>query len=339
MLKRTVQQTASRLIWKAVLTAFFVLVAAGAASSAERVRFMTNWKAQAEHGGFYQAIATGIFKKYGLDVTLRMGGPGANNSQLLAGGAIDINLATNTSQALNFLKNNVPMITVAAIYQKDPQVLISHPGQGNDSIAAMQGKPILISTAARTTWWQYFMIKYGFKDSQIRRYTFQMAPFLVNKKAIQQGYVTSEPFYIKKEGVDPIVNLIADAGWPSYSAMLTTSKDWVDNKTDVVRKFVNGSIEGWYSYLYGNPAPANVLIQKDNKEMKDAQIVFGIAQMKKHGIVDSGDAKKLGIGAMTQARLKAFFEVMSQAGLFDKNLPYMKAFDLRFVNKKHGMKM
>ena len=324
MARKIRHRSTRRSVLKGVLivaVAFAIGVSAGSASSAERVRFMTNWKAQAEHGGFYQAIATGIYKKYGLDVKLRMGGPGANNSQLLAGGAIDINLSTNASMALNFLKNDIPMITIAAIFQKDPQVLISHPGQGNDTIAAMKGKPIMISTAARTTWWPFFKARYGFKDSQIRRYTFQMAPFLVDKKAIQQGYVTSEPFYIRKEGVNPIVNLIADAGWPSYSAMLTTSKDWVDNKTEVVRKFVNGSIEGWYSYLYGDPAPANKLIKKDNQEMKDDQIVFGISKMKEHGIVDSGDTKKLGIGAMTQARLKSFLRSWSRPGCSTRACP------------------
>ncbi len=337
MTMKSMLRTTSRFLWIGLVAALAVAWIVQPALSADKVKFMTNWKAQAEHGGFYQAIATGIYKKKGLDVTLRMGGPGANNPQLLAGGAIDINLSTNTGMALNFLKNNVPMITVAAIFQKDPQVLISHPGQGNDTIPAMKGKPIMISTAARNTWWIYFRQKYGFKDNQIRRYTFQMAPFLVDKKAIQQGYVSSEPFYIKKEGVNPIVNLIADTGWPAYSALLTTSKDWVDNKTDVVRKFVEGSIEGWYSYLFKNPAPANKLIQKDNKEMSSAQIVYGISKLKEHGIVDGADAKRLGIGTMTEPRIKEFFELMSNAGLYDKNMKYMKAFDLRFVNKKHGM--
>ena len=309
------------------------------AQSAEKFVFGTNWKAEAEHGGFYQALAEGRYAKYGLDVTIRQGGPQVNHNQLLAAGVLDAAMISNNAEGLNFLKNDIPMVTVAAFFQKDPQVLLTHPGSPIRSIPEMKGRPIMISADARDTWWRYFELRFGFDESQIRRYTFNLAPFLVNEEAIQQGYVTSEPFMAQREGVKAKVFLIADTGWPAYSTMVTVSKELAAKKPSVVQRFLNASIEGWYSYLYGDPRPGNRLIKKTNPEMSDALIAYGIAKMKEYGIVDSGDALKLGIGAMTQERLAAFFDAMVRSGLYPAEMNHLSAFDLRFVNKGHGTKM
>ena len=307
------------------------------AQSLEKLTFGTNWKAQAEHGGYYQAVATGIYKKAGLDVTIRMGGPQINHPQLLASGVIDFNMGSNCFNALNYVKNSIPMVCVGAIFQKDPQVLVSHAGQGNDSLAAMKGKPIMISPVARAGYWQFLRVKFGYTDDQIRTYTFNMAPFLADKSAIQQGFLTSEPFKLEKAGAKVVVHLLADAGYSTYATTIETSWKLVNEKPDVVQRFVNATIEGWYSYLYGDPSPANALIKKDNPEMTDDQIAHSIATLKKYGIADSGDAEKLGIGAMSDARWKDFLGIVVEAGLYPADLDLKRAYTLQFVNKKHGM--
>jgi len=307
------------------------------ASAADTVSFGTDWKAEAEHGGYYQAIATGIYRKHGLDVALRQGGPQVNHAQLLAAGRLDFNLAPNSFGPLNFVSENIPMVAVAAIFQKDPSVLIAHPGQGNDTLAALKGKPIMIGSDTRVTSWNFLKSKFGYTDDQIRPYTFSVAPFLADPKAIQQGYLSSEPFTIEAQGVKPVVMLIADAGYASYGSLIQTSNKMVREKPDLVRRFVDASIEGWYSYLYGDPAPGNGLIKRDNPEMTDALLAYGIAKIKEYGIVDSGHAKTAGIGAMTEARWRNFFDTMASVGVFPKNLEFQKAFTLQFVNKKVGM--
>jgi NitT/TauT family transport system substrate-binding protein len=305
---------------------------------AQSVTFGTDWKAEAEHGGFYQAIATGIYKKYGLDVTLRQGGPQVNHAQLLAAGVLDFNLASNSFEPLNFAQQNIPMVAVAAIFQKDPAVLIAHAGEGNDNLAALKGKPIMISGATRAGSWLFLKEKFGYTDDQIRPYNFSAAPFLADPKAIQQGYLSSEPYTIEQAGVKPVVMLLADAGYASYGSIVQCSAKLVADKPDLVQRFVNASIEGWYSYLYGDPTPGNELIKKDNSEMNDALIAYGIAKIKEYGIVDSGDAKKDGIGAMTDERWKDFFDTMVKAGLYPVDTDYKKAFTLKFVDKGFGMK-
>jgi NitT/TauT family transport system substrate-binding protein len=326
-----------RLLISAVLGA-----AAGLActdnATAETVSFGTDWKAEAEHGGYYQAIAAGIYRQHGLEVTLRQGGPQVNHAQLLAAGRLDFNLAPNSFGPLNLAAENIPMVAVAAIFQKDPSVLIAHPGQGNDSLAALKGKPIMIGSDTRITSWMFLKSKFGYADDQIRPYTFSVAPFLVDPGAVQQGYLSSEPFTIESQGVNPVVLLLADAGYSSYGSLIQTSDKLAQEKPDLVQRFVDASVEGWYGYLYGDPTPANELIKRDNPEMSDALLAYGIAKIKEYGIVDSGDAKTNGIGAMTEVRWRDFFDTMANAGVYPKGLDFHKAYTLRFVNKKVGMR-
>jgi NitT/TauT family transport system substrate-binding protein len=326
-----------RVLIGAVLGAAVAFAAVGGAL-AEEVSFGTDWKAEAEHGGYYQAIATGIYRGHGLEVSLRQGGPQVNHAQLLAAGRLDFNLAPNSFGPLNFVSEKIPMVAVAAIFQKDPSVLIAHPGQGNDSLAALKGKPIMIGSDTRITSWMFLKKKFGYTDDQIRPYTFSVAPFLADPKAVQQGYLTSEPFTIESEGVKPVVMLLADAGYSSYGSLIQTSDKLAREKPDLVQRFVDASIEGWYSYLYGDPAPGNALIKRDNPEMSDALLAYGIAKIKEYGIVDSGDAKTNGIGAMTEARWRDFFDTMASAGVYPKDLDFHKAYTLQFVDKKVGMR-
>ena len=325
---------------RALGLALAVLVASAVSATADdKVTFGTDWKAEAEHGGYYQAIATGIYKKHGLDVTLRPGGPQVNHAQLLAAGRLDFNEAPNSFISLNFVKENIPMVAVAAIFQKDPSVLIAHTGVGNDSLAALKGKPIMIGADTRVGWWLFLKAKFGYTDDQIRPYTFNVGPFLVDKNAVQQGYLTSEPFLIEQQGVKPNVFLIADAGYASYGSLIQTSRKLVQENPDLVQRFVDASIEGWYSYLYGDPAPANALIKKDNPEMTDAVLAYAIAKIKEKGIVDSGEALKDGIGAMTEARWQDFANVMEEQGLYPKTLDVKQAYLRQFVNKRVGVNL
>jgi len=314
-----------------------MLVAIPICRAADQVSFGTDWKAEAEHGGYYQAIATGIYEKHGLSVTLRQGGPQVNHAQLLAAGRLDFNEAPNSFVSLNYVKENIPMVAVAALFQKDPSVLIAHAGVGNDTLAALKGKPIMISTDTRAGWWLFLKAKFGYSDNQIRPYTFNVAPFLVDKNAVQQGYLTSEPYLIEQQHATPVVFLLADAGYASYGSLIQTSRKLVEEKPDLVQRFVDASIEGWYSYLYGDPSPANALIKRDNPEMTDDVLAYARRKLKEYGIVDSGDTEAGGIGAMSESRWRDFFKVMADEGLYAKDLDYKRAYAAQFVNKRVGM--
>ena len=318
-------------------TVLLVTAASLPAQALDQVTFGTDWRAEAEHGGYYQAIATGIYERYGLAVTLRQGGPQVNHTQLLAAGRLDFDEAPNSFIGLNFAQQAIPMVAVASFFQKDPSVLIAHPNVGNDNLAALKGKPIMIGADTRVGYWLFLKAKFGYSDDQIRPYNFNAAPFLADKNAVQQGYLTSEPFIIEKQGVDPVVMLLADSGYTSYGSLIETSQKLIDEKPDLVQRFVNASAEGWYSYLYGDPAPANALIKRDNPEQTDDLLVYAIAKIKANGIVDSGDSLSQGIGAMSDARWQSFFEVMAEQGLYPKTLDWKKAYTLRFVNQRAGM--
>jgi len=316
-----------------------VLGARANAQVLDKVSYQTNWRAQAEHGGFYYAVANGIYKKYGIDADIRMGGPQQNPSQLLLGGAVDM-IMSNSFECIRYVEQNLPFICIASIFQKDPQVLICHPGQGNDSLAALKGKPILVGGAGRTSYWPFLKAKFGYTDEQIRPYTFNMAPFLADKTVCQQGFLSSEPYAIKVEGkVEPVVHLIADAGFDNYNTTINISRKMATEKKDVVQRFVTASLEGWALYMKngeGNAA-ANALIKKDNPDMSDDKIAYAIKVMSEYGIVMSGDALKLGLGAMTDARWANFYKQMTEAGVFPAGIDVKKAYSLDFINKGVGL--
>jgi NitT/TauT family transport system substrate-binding protein len=311
---------------------------AALAQTLDKISFGTNWVAEGEHGGFYQAVADGTYRRYGLDVTIVPGGPQVNNQLLLAVGRIDFFMSTNTLQSFDAVAQNIPTLAVAAMFQKDPQVMIAHPNRGIDSLRDLKGLTLFISQEGVITYFQWLKREFGLSDSQVKPYTFNPQPFIVDPNSAMQGYVTSEPYAIQKIiGWKPKVFLLADNGFKSYSTLIQTRREIVDRKADTVRRFVDASIIGWYNYLYGDNRAANALIKRDNPEMTDDLLAYTVATMKEYGIVDSGDAKELGIGAMTDARFAAFYEEMVAAGVVKANLDTRKAYTLRFVNKKVGM--
>jgi NitT/TauT family transport system substrate-binding protein len=319
----------------------FLLIAltATGAHAQDKVTFATNWKAQAAHGGFYQAVADGTYKQFGLDVTIQQGGPQVNNRPLLPAGRIDFLMTGNLLHSFDNVKNNVPTVVVAAMFQKDPQALMAHPGQGYENFAKLKDAPLaLIAKDAQFSWWQWLKAVHGFKDEALKPYNYNLGPFLSNKKAIQQGYSVAEPIYIESQGkFKPVVHLLADHGFSTYSTVIEVRTDTVKARPELVQRFVDASIVGWVNYLYGKRAAANAMMIKDNPEMTEAEIEASVVLMKQQGIVDSGEAKGNGIGAMSMARIKDFYEQMVKAGLYKAGeVDLAKVATLQFVNRRVG---
>ena len=298
------------------------------------IRFATDWRAQAEHGGFYEALANGEYARRGLDVQIIQGGPGVNVPQLLAAGSVEMGMGSNSFIVMNLAQENVPVKAVAAFFQKDPQVLIAHPDAGVEAIADLKGHPILLSDASVTAFWVWLKAKYGFTDSQVRKYTFNSAPFLADKRAAQQGYVTSEPYTIEKEaGLKPKVFLLADNGYPGYATMALAPDSLIAKNPAAVKAFVEASAQGWHDYLYGDPAPADALIRKANPEMTQDVLDQARAKLKSYGIVDGGLGAGETVGAMTDARWTTFFDMAAGQGVYPKTLDPKRAYTLQFVGK------
>ena len=313
-------------------------LAAGPASAADKVTFGTNWLAEAEHGGYYQAVADGTFAKYGLDVTILPGGPQANNRLLLAAGKIEFYMGGNMIQAYTAVEQKIPILVVAAHFQKDPQIFMSHPGAGLDKFADLTKAPAFVGKEGIASFYQWMVAFHGFKEDNIKPYNFNAGPFIADKTSIQQGYLTSEPFEVEKQGkFKPNIFLLADQGFSTYATTVETRSELVEKNADLVQRFVDASTIGWYNYLYGDNAKANAAIKKDNPDITDDQIAFSIGKMKEYGIVDSGDTLKLGIGAMTDEKMKDFFDKMVKAKVVAAGVDYKKSYTLKFVNKSVGI--
>jgi NitT/TauT family transport system substrate-binding protein len=330
------------LLLRALTTGLLAIVMAGspadAQTSLDKVSFGTNWVAEAEHGGFFQALADGTYKNYGLDVTIVPGGPNDNNRMLLIAGKLDFFMAANTLMSFDAVANNVPVVTVAAMFQKDPQVFLTHPESKVAKLDDLKPLTLFVSKEGIPTYFQWLKSEYGFGEEKVRPYMFNSQPFLANKQSAMQGYVTSEPFAVEKTArFKPGIILLADYGFNTYSTLIETRRELIDKKPDLVQRFVDASIIGWYNYLYGDNAPGNALIKKLNPEMTDELLAYSVNKMKEYGIVDSGDALRDGIGAMTDARAASFFDKMVRAGVVRPDIDFRKAYTLRFVNKGVGL--
>jgi NitT/TauT family transport system substrate-binding protein len=310
------------------------------AEKLDKVSFGTNWVAEAEHGGFFQAVADGTYRKYGLDVTIVPGGPNDNNRMLLIAGKIDFFMTANTLMSFDAVANKVPVVSVASIFQKDPQVFLTHPESKITKLEELKPLTLFISKDGITSYFQWLKSEYGFSDKNVRPYTFNAQPFIASPQSAMQGYVTSEPFAVEKAaGFKPGVMLLADYGFNTYSTLIETRQDVIEKKPDLVQRFVDASIIGWYTYIYGDNSAGNAMIKKLNPEMTDELLAYSVAKMKEYGIVDSGDSVKNGIGAMTDERVTSFFEKMVKAGVVKADLDYRKSYTLRFANKGVGVEL
>jgi NitT/TauT family transport system substrate-binding protein len=305
--------------------------------AAEKAVFGTNWLAQAEHGGFYQSVADGTYAECGLDVSIVPGGPQVNNRALMLAGKIDFHMGGDMLQAFNAVKEGIPVVSVAAIFQKHPQVILAHPGEA-ESWEDLKNLTLLIGDNGYQSFYQWMIAEHGFTADQRRPYTFNPAPFLVDKSVGMQGYLSSEPFLVQKEGgFTPNVFLIADAGYSTYATTIETMADTIANRPEAVKCFVEGSIKGWYTYLYGDNAAANELIKADNPEMSDDKIAYAIEKMLANGIVDSGDAETRGIGVLDEGKVEDFYKKMVAAGVIEDGLDWKSALDTSFSGKGVGM--
>src|SRR5712675_1624350 len=308
------------------------------AQTLDKVSFQTDWRAQAEHGGYYQAIAAGLYRKAGIECDLRQGGPSLNISQLLLAGRVDM-IMSNSFEAFTYVREGAPFFTIAAIFQKDPQVLIGHPDTGFHSFEKLQGRTLLIGAGGRVTYWPYLRQKYGLSDTQLRPYNYSLAPFLADKNLIQQGFLSSEPYPITQAlGRPPSVLLIADAGYSPYQTTIAISRKMAEEKKDLVQRFVDATLEGWAQYLKGGPAieAANALIKQANPEQTDGRLAYAIKVLAERGIVMSGDAQKDGVGTMSDQRWKSFYDSMVAVDVVPQGLDVGRAYTLEFVNRGIG---
>ena len=306
--------------------------ALGATHAAEeKFVFLTNWYAQAEHGGFYQALATGMYKQAGLDVTIKMGGPNMNIMQLIAAGQADCVMGSSDALVLRNREQGVPVVTVAASMQKDPQGIVAHPGV--KKIEELKDKTILISTGSYNTFWPWLKAKYGLADTQTRPYAFNLQPFAADTNVVQQGYVTYDPYAVDAAlKFKPQFFLFSDYGWPNYGSTIICMEQTIKERPQAVAAFVKASMQGWKNYLTGDATAANTMIKKDNPNMTDGQIAFAMGALKERGLVMGGDAATKGIGIMTEERLKKTFDMMVEMKLIDPGkVDFKRTFTTQFV--------
>lgn len=304
----------------------------------EKASLYIGWRAEAEFGGFFQAVAKGIYQKHGLQVDIQLGNPQSNPAPLLISGKVTFSIGSSGS-ALNAAREGAPITAIAAIFQKDPRVLLGHPGQGYAKLEDMVDHTAYIGALGMATFWPFLRQRFGFKDRNVKPYTFSIAPFLADKTSIQQGLATTEPYALQKAGMEkPVMFLLDDYGYRPYAVTIAATHKTIASRPDFVQKFVDASIEGWADYLSGDAKPGNDLIKQNNPDMSDDHIRFAMDVMRRDGFVEAGDARQLGIGAMTDARWQEYYKALVDSSVLPANVDVTKAYTLQFVNKRVGLK-
>lgn len=293
----------------------------------EKLVLLTSWYAQAEQGGYYQALATGIYKRYGLDVSIQSGGPQINGMQLLLSKRADAIIGYDL-QLLESVQRGFQAKAIAAPFQFDPQGLLTHASV--TSLDGLKDKTILVSSSGQSTWWPWLKARYQLSDSQVRPYTFNIQPFVADDNVAQQAYVSSEVFQAQKAGVKSNFFLFSEHGYPPYGGILITRPDLINSRKETMAKFVRASMEGWVSYLQ-DPSSGNALIKKDNPKMTDDLLAWGVQQIKEHHLIDGGDAATQGWGTMTQARWQKTRDFMVNAKLLKADTDWKQAYTTEFV--------
>jgi len=305
----------------------------------QKLVFATNWKAQGSHGGFYQAVADGTYKRFGLDVEIMQGGPQANPRPLMLVGKVDLMIPIGMIAMMEANKSKLPTTLVAAFLQKDPTSLMAHAGVYKNFDDLKNAKTVFVAKASQFSFWKWLTASRGFSDSQFKQYNYSAAPFLADKNSLQQAYVTAEPIYLGMEGVKTDVFMLADQGWEAYANLIEARRDMVEKNPALIQKFIDASAIGWYNFLYGGDRKAAyALIKKDNPELNDEKLEAEVAKLQEMQMVDSGDARAKGIGALSVDRIKRFTAEMVKAGVFAPNDIDVNALATdRFVNKGVGL--
>tara|TARA_B100001113_G_scaffold311413_1_gene275231 strand:+ start:424 stop:1428 length:1005 start_codon:yes stop_codon:yes gene_type:complete len=320
------------------LISSLILMSSNIVNASDKIVFGTNWLAQGGHGGFYQAIADGTYKKHGLDVEIMMGGPQMNNRPMLIAGKLDFLMTGNLLLSFDNVRNGIPTMVVGAFFQKDPQAMIAHSGQYSNFSDLKNAPTVLVSKDGQFSFWKWMVNAHGFKDEQVKPYAYNLAQFLQDEKMVQQAYGTAEPIYAAAAGAKPKTFLLADHGWTTYSTTIEARTEMVQNNPDLIQRFMNASIEGWYNFLYGDRSAAYGLIMKDNPEMTKEKLDKEMAQFEKLGIIDVGEALTKGIGAMDMARVKSFHKLAIDSGIIEAgSVDINKVATDQFVNKGHGL--
>lgn len=307
-----------------------VLALPAAAQNLVPLTFQLNWLPEGEHCGFFEAQAAGVYSAAGLDVTLLPGGPEVNASLLVAGGRADLGMGSSFAQ-MNLMTGGVDAVTVAAFFQKSPQTLVAHPGQGIDSLDDLLGRKIMVANFSRQEFWQFLKAEYGFSDDQLEPYAYSAAPFLADTTAVQQGYVTEDAFLLGSEMPAPPVSiLLADYGWTDYATTVFGMRDWIAANRETVAAFLEATATGYARCLDGRATAGKAAILAANPDQGPDLLEFKLQQMRDLALV-TGDGT-LPIGAMTADRWTAFADSMIAAGLVPAGFDITPGYDLTFFS-------
>jgi NitT/TauT family transport system substrate-binding protein len=297
------------------------------ARAATKIRLLTNWFAEPEHGGFYHAVAAGLYDKAGLDVELKQGGPALNVMQLLAGGEADVVMSYDI-QIMSAFEKGIPVKAIFTCFQFDLIGLLTRPDV--NSLADLKGHKVYFAGSGYSTYWPWLKKKFGYTDDMAVPKGQNLQTFITDPTSAVAGYITSEPYVAEKQNLPTKFFLFADEGYPSYANTMASTTDFIKSNPDAVARFTRASVEGWKAYMQ-DPAVGNDLIKKTNAKMDDGQINFGLKKLREVKALESGDAATMGIGIITPERWQKTRDFLVEANLLKDTTDTTQSMTTEFI--------
>ncbi|MCM3785653.1 ABC transporter substrate-binding protein [Neobacillus mesonae] len=274
-----------------------------------KITQVTNWFAQPEHGGQYTALAKGYYEEAGIDMTIEPGGPQVSSIQIVASGKAQFGMG-QADEVLTARDNGIPVVAIAAIFQKSPQAMLFHADADIQDFADLDGRNVYI--APGSGYWDFIKKKYNLAEVKDQTYTGQFVNFIEDKDAVTQSYVTSEPYTLKQQGIETRYLLTYDAGFQPYSNVLYTTEEFLEENPEAVKSFLEASIKGW-NYYKDNYEEMNEVLKERNPDLTLEGMKYGAEQ--EIPLIFTEETEANGLLSMTEERWTSLQEDMYSLGL------------------------
>ncbi|UOQ48649.1 ABC transporter substrate-binding protein [Gracilibacillus caseinilyticus] len=291
----------------------------------DSVKLILNWFTKAQHGGIYAAEEQGVFSENELDVSIQQGGSQVSPIQLVSSGTAEFGLA-HADQLVTARNEGIELVAVAATMQGSPQALMFHKGKGVKDFNEMNGRKVFIQPGI--VYWDYLQNNYELSEVEELAYSGQHSNFINDPDSVSQAFVTSEPFFLKQEGIKTQTKLISDSGYDPYNIVLFVTKDYLEENKEIVQRMVTSFVKGW-NYYKESPDEITEVIHNETEDLSLEALQF--EQESQEEFVFGSDAAEHGVGYMTEERWSTLIDQLYELELLDEKFDANDIFTTEFL--------
>ena len=285
----------------------------------KEVTLQLPWKYQFQFAGYIIAKEKGFYKDIGLNVKLKEFDSTIDVIKELDENKIEYAVTRPTSMIDISKGKNLKYL--ATIFQSSPLVLLTDKSLNISSLSDLKNKRIMTSGDLSTDVSLIsMMFSQGIKleDLVIQEASFNTKDLLDKKTDLIASYISNEPFILDELGGKPVIFNPKDYGFDFYSDILTTSKKYLKNNENEVKRFREASLKGW-EYAFSNiNESVEILYNKYNPQNKSKEaLIYEANELKKLAYHNTNELGKIEID-----KLEKIYNVYKLLGLAKNNINF-----------------